>query len=742
MPFTHTLSKRLPWQTPSSLKRSAQLHAQMVVSGALLHPPSMTHLLKSIADSSEPGALSYALKLFDEMPSPSTFIWNTVIRVCYRVHAPEESIRLYHRMHRNSVGPDAYTFHFLFKSCSISLSKVEGLMVQGVFTKLFPESDGLIMNSLIHMYMEFGLVDDARRAFDQVKEKDVVSWTTIVSGLAKFGFLNEAKELFDRMPARNVVSWTSLIAGFCRAGQAAEAVNFFNKMLSDNVAPDVVTMVVVLSSCAELKDLELGRRIHGLVKDEMAISNNLVVALVDMYSKCGDIKAAHEVFLSMGAKIPQAWNAIIDGYCKIGDVDVARSLFDQMQVHDVISFNSMITGYIHCGKLKEALFLFAELRSSHMRPDNFTIVGLLTACASLGALAQGKALHACVEERLVEWDVYLGTSLLDMYMKCGKVDEAMLVFRRMDEKDVRTWTATIAGLALNGMGDLALEHFSLMKKDDIRPNAVAYLSVLTACSHAGRLEDSQMYFEEMRSLYKLQPEIEHYGCMIDLLGRTGRLKEAMELIHTMPMEPNAVIWGSILSACRMHKEISLAENAAEHLLRLEPHEDAVYVQLYNIYVDSRRWADASKIRGLMEQRGVRKTAGYSSIAVAGQIHKFIAGDQSHPRIMEIKAMMDEIAKRLKSAGYSPIVSQITVDVDEEEKEHALFAHSEKMAIAFGIMTMASNLPIHVLKNLRVCEDCHSAIKWISKIWNRDIVVRDRSRFHHFQDGRCSCNDFW
>jgi len=230
--------------------------------------------------------------------------------------------------------------------------------------------------------------------------------------------------------------------------------------------------------------------------------------------------------------------------------------------------------------------------------------------------------------------------------------------------------------------------------------------------------------------------------MIDLLARSGLLDEAMHLVQTMPMQPNAVIWGSILSACRVHKNIDLARHAAEHLLKLAPEEDAVYVQLYNIYIDSRQWVDAKRIRMLMEEQGVKKTAGYSSITVAGQVHKFVVNDQSHPRTLEIITMMEEIARRLKSVGYSPATSRIAVDVDEEEKEQALLAHSEKIAIAFGLISLPPNLPIHIMKNLRVCEDCHSAIKLISQLWNREIIVRDRSRFHHFRDRACSCNDFW
>ncbi|KAF7097392.1 hypothetical protein CFC21_099217 [Triticum aestivum] len=740
---------RAPWPTPRSVRQATELHALLTASGRLLHQPSAAHLLNSLASCISPGDplhLRYALSLFDRMPC-STFLFDTALRACFRASSgPEHPFLLYQRMRRGGVPPDAFTFHFLFKCCSRGRAQVLlcRMLHAACFRTMLPSAVPLIASPLIHMYAGLELPGDARRAFDEASVKDAVAWTTVISGLAKTGLLDDARRLLARAPTRNVVAWTGLISGYSRAGRAAEAVDCFNHMLSDGIAPDEVTVIGVLSACAQLKDLDFGRSLHMLVGDKrMLMSNKLVVALIDMYAKCGDIACAREVFDALGrGRGPQPWNAMIDGYCKVGHVDIARSLFDQMADHDIITFNSLITGYIHGGRLREALLLFTKMRRHGLRADNFTMVGLLTASASLGALPQGRALHACIEQRLVERDVYLGTALLDMYMKCGRVEEATVVFKQMSVRDVHTWSAMIGGLAFNGMGMAALEHFFWMKCDGFHANSVTYIAVLTACSHSCLLDEGRLYFDEMRLVHNVRPQIEHYGCMIDLLGRSGLLDEAMDLVRTMPMQPNAVIWGSILSACRVYKNVDLAQNAADHLLKLEPAEDAVYVQMYNIYIDSRQWEDASKIRRLMEERGVKKTAGYSSIAVAGEVHKFVVGDRSHPRRMEIIVMLEEIRRSLKSVGYSPITSQITVDVDEEEKEQALLAHSEKLAIAFGLISLAPNLPVHIIKNLRVCEDCHSAIKLISRLWNREIIVRDRSRFHHFRGGACSCNDFW
>jgi pentatricopeptide repeat protein len=386
------------------------------------------------------------------------------------------------------------------------------------------------------MYIRLGLAADARRAFDEIHVKDAVAWTMLISGLAKMGMLCDAQLLLSQAPVRDVISWTSLIAAYSRANRAREAVGCFKTMLSHGIAPDEVTVIAVLSACAKLKDLELGRSLHLLVEEKgMPTSENLVVALIDMYAKCGDFGHAQQFFDALGrGPRPQSWNAIIDGYCKHGHVDVARSLFDEMEVRDIITFNSMMTGYIHSGQLREALLLFMSMRRHDLRVDNFTVVNLLTACASLGALQQGRALHACIEQRLVEADIYLGTALLDMYMKCGRVDEATIVFQRMGKRDVHTWTAMIAGLAFNGMGKAALEHFYQMRCDGFQPNSVSYIAVLTACSHSCLLNEGRLYFDEMRILYNIHPQIEHYGCMIDLLGRSGLLDEAMILSRPCP----------------------------------------------------------------------------------------------------------------------------------------------------------------------------------------------------------------
>ncbi|XP_020586082.1 pentatricopeptide repeat-containing protein At5g66520-like [Phalaenopsis equestris] len=732
----------LPWPTPSSLKQSTQLQAQMVVSGSLRRPAAANLLLRSIVNC-ESSDLSSVLRLFYHLHNPSTFQCNTVMKACSLHQFPEHSVQIFMQMRRKGIQPDSYTFQFFFKSCSLSSLDKLGYAAHGQFIRLFSDSEHLASTSLIHMYLKFQHIDEAMKAFDEIVAKDVLLWTTMVSGLEKAGLLDDARKLFDDMPEKNVISWTVMIKGYSKAGRPAEAMEMFTKMLGEGILSDTVAFLSALSACSQSRDLEAGKWVHQLIQDSKIVLNeNLIVTLVDMYAKCGRIDLARFVFDLIGHDTLSAWNAIIDGYCKMGNVDEACSLFNQMESRNLITFNSMITGYIQCSRLKEALSLFADLLTSGLLPDRYTIVGLLSVCAGLGALNKGKILHAYIEVNLTESDIFIGTALLDMYAKCGKMDQSILVFDRMKTKDLMTWTAMISGLAMNGMGKPALEQFSLMKSEGINPNAVVYIGVLNACSHSGLVEEGRRHFKEMLVLYNLEPEIEHYGCMVDLLGRLGLLEEAEKLIRSMKMEPSDVIWASLLRSCRVYKNMDLAERSARELIALEPDKDVGYVQLYNIYIDVGRLNDAAKIRRLMEERGIKKIAAFSSITVNGEVHKFIAGDRSHPEVMEIQETMGEVMTRLKESGYSPVMSQVAVDVDQEEMEQALFGHSERIAIAFGIMRLGKGLPIHIIKNLRVCDDCHLVIKMIAKLWGREIVVRDRSRFHHFSDGRCSCNDFW
>ncbi|CAN6441178.1 unnamed protein product [Victoria cruziana] len=726
----------------SHLKQCTQFHAQMIVNGVLF-PSSLANLVAFLVDPDN-GDYSYGLLLFRQIQNTSnTYLWNTMIRGASKNERPTTSIDLYEELRVRGLHPDSHTFSFLFRACSLALDLQFGKMGHGEAIRFGFELDTFVGDSLIHMYSMFGRVDDAKRVFDWMGAKSVASWTSLVGGYARVGLVDNARRLFDEMPERNVVSWTTMIVGYSESNRETEAIFCFKEMMSMGAKPDSVALLSLLSICARLQNLDLGKWVHQFAyKEGIELNDRLAVSVIDMYSKCGDVDSARGVFDEMPRQNLVACNSLIDGYCKEGNMEAACLLFNQMPARDLISFNSMIAGHVQSGQHKEAWTLFRDLRATNLKPDSYTMVSLLSACANMGALDPGRVTHSFVIANFIETDVFLGTSLLDMYAKCGRIDEALLIFDSMRKKDVLAWTAIISGLAMHGKAKAALDHFAKMLEADIKPNDITLVGVLSACSHGGLVDEGHVHFKQMKETYLLTPKVEHYGCIVDLLGRAGRLEEAEELINIMPMQPDAIIWASLLAACRTYKNVSLAEVAAKKLLQLEPHKDAIYVTLYNIYASMGRWYDASEIRQRMDYAGIKKESGRSSIMVHGRVHEFIAGDKTHPRFEQIQAMINEISKQLTVAGYVPITSDVILDVDDEDKEHALFFHSEKMAVAFGLLILPANVPLHIMKNLRVCHDCHSAIKSIAKVYNREIIIRDRNRFHHFKGGLCSCNDYW
>ncbi|KAG0502718.1 hypothetical protein HPP92_002790 [Vanilla planifolia] len=343
----------------------------------------------------------------------------------------------------------------------------------------------------------------------------------------------------------------------------------------------------------------------------------------------------------------------------------------------------------------------------------------------------------------LEDNVYVGTAVVDMYGKCGKVDTARRAFDRLgDVRNIKSWSAMVAGYGMHGRGEEAVSLFHAMISSGIKPNPITLVSLLAACSHAGLVDEGRHWFRAMRTEYNIEPGVEHYGCMVDLLGRAGHLNEAYDLIKQMKPKPDFVVWGSLLSACKTYKNVDLGEISARKLFELDAKNCGYYVLLSNVYADAGRWGDVERMRVMMKTRGLAKPPGFSLLELRGRVHCFLVGDQRHPKHKEIYEYLEELTARMMEAGYIPDGGSVMHDVDLEEKEIALKVHSEKLAVAFAIMSTPPGTTIRVIKNLRVCGDCHAAIKLISKLVGREIVVRDSRRFHQFEGGLCSCGDYW
>lgn len=552
-----------------------------------------------------------------------------------------------------------------------------------------------------------------------------------------------AQQLIARSGKPEIVVWNICLKSFAESDTPNDTILLFYQLRKFSVLPDSFTCSFVLKACSQLLDLLHGRIVHGYI-EKLGFQSNLFLqnTIVHLYASCGAISDARLLFDKMSQRDVVTWNIMITQLVKRGDVDGAYELFVQMPERSVRSWTAMIAGFVQCGKPKEAIGTFTQMEEAGLMPNEVTVVAVLAACADLGALELGRRIHEYSNRSGFRRNVRICNTLIDMYIKCGCLEAARKVFEGMEERTIVSWSAMVQGLAILGQAEEALNFFSKMINDGIKPNGVTFIGLLHACSHMGLINEGRRFFASMTTDYGIIPRIEHYGCMVDLLSRAGLLQEAHEFIINMPIKPNGVVWGALLGGCRVHKNIELAEEAIKHLLELDPLNDGYYVVLSNVYAGAKRWEDTARVRKLMRDKGVKKKPGWSSITVDGKIHEFVAGDETHPQSEEINQRWDKLLEEMRVKGYVPDTSVILLDIEENEKEKFLYRHSEKLALVFGLMNTPAGTPIRIMKNLRVCEDCHAALKLISEIVNREIVVRDRNRFHCFRDGSCSCRDYW
>ncbi|KAL2479673.1 Pentatricopeptide repeat-containing protein [Abeliophyllum distichum] len=695
-----------------SIKNVKEIHSQFIKFGLHNTLFALSKLVEFCAISPS-GDLSYAVSIFNSIENPNHIIYNLMIRGYSLSSSPNLALIYYIKMLILGLQPNSYTFPFVFKSCVKLMALNMGKQVHAQILKLGLERDVFVHTSLINMYAQNGDLDGARMVFDKGEFRDAVSCTALITGYVAKGYMDMARELFDRIPIRDVVSWNAMISGYAQIGQFDEALSLFQEMRKAKATPDVSTLLSVLSVCAHVGTLEIGNLVSSWIENHGHDSNlRIVNALIDMYAKCGDLN--------------MAW-----------------TLFESLQEKDIVSWNVMIGGYTHMSSYKKALEVFRQMQLENVEPNDVTFLNVIPACAHLGALDLGKWIHTYIDKHYQDFtNVSLWTSLINMYAKCGSIEAAKQIFYGMETKSLASWNVMISGLAMHGDARKAIELFSEMSDEGFQPDEITFVSVLSACCHAGFVDLGRQYFNSMIQDYNFAPKLQHYGCMIDLLGRAKLFDEAMALIERMDIEPDGAIWGSLLGSCRIHNNLELGEYAAKNLFELEPNNPGAYVLLSNIYAGAGRWDDVARIRTFLNDKGMKKVPGCTSIEVDSVVHEFLVSDRSHPQCTEIYNMLDEVDRLLEMAGHVPDTSEVHYDVDEEWKEGVLCQHSEKLAIAFGLINTKPGTTLRIVKNLRVCGNCHSATKLISKIFNREIIARDRNRFHHFKDGNCSCMDYW
>ncbi|KAF6171008.1 hypothetical protein GIB67_028569 [Kingdonia uniflora] len=458
--------------------------------------------------------------------------------------------------------------------------------------------------------------------------------------LEQHGDLEYARLVFDHMEHPNCFSYNTIIRGLCESERDfLEALVVFVRMVNDEfVQPNRFTFPSVLKACARMGGLEEGKQLHcqivkcgsGLDSDHFVVSN-----LIRLYSICGVMSDAQRLFDTSVSKVKNdgnvvLWNVLVDGYLRIGDFDAARTLFDRMPHRSIVSWNGMIAGYARNGLFKEALGIFRDMQICNVCPNYVTLVSVLPAISRLGALELGKWVHVYAEKNEIEVDDVLGSAFVDMYSKCGSIDKALQVFESLPRRNPITWSAIIGGLAIHGRAKDAIDYFSKMKQARVIPTDVCYIGVLNACSHGGLVDEGRSYFDDMVRVVRLKPRIEHYGCMVDLLGRAGLVEEAKALILSMPFSPDDVILKALLGACKTHGNIEMGNCVAKGLMELAPRDSGSYVALSNIYASLGNWEAVSEVRLMMKEMDIRKNPGCSWIELDGTIHEFVVEDESHP----------------------------------------------------------------------------------------------------------------
>ncbi|CAK7346707.1 unnamed protein product [Dovyalis caffra] len=526
------------------------------------------------------------------------------------------------------------------------------------------------------------------------------------------GNLSLAIFTFSQVCTPSTNDWNAIIRGFIQSPNPVNSFAWYKTMISKTRRVDALTCSFVLKACARVLARLESIQIHTHIVRKGLLADALL------------------------------GTTLVDVYAKVGDIDSAEKVFDEMVKRDVASWNALIYGFAQGSKPTEALNLFKRMEIDGFKPNGVSVVGALSACAQLGALKEGEKIHGYIKDERLDMSAQVCNVVMDMYAKCGFVDKAFLVFERMScKKDIITWNTMIMAFAMHGDGHKAIELFEKMGQSGVRPDDVTYLAVLSACNHGGLVEEGFRLFNSMKRC-GVKPNVKHYGSVVDLLGRAGRLHEACDIVNSMPMAPDAVLWQTLLGASKTHRNVEIAETVSRKLVEMGSNHCGDFVLLSNVYAARERWADVGRVREAMKNRDVKKVPGISYIEGNGVIHKFYNADKSHESWREIYAKLDEIRFKIKEYGYVAETSFVLHDIVEEDKENVLCHHSEKLAVTFGLISTSEGTPIRVIKNLRICGDCHFVIKLISKIYDREIIVRDRVRFHRFKEGFCSCRDYW
>ncbi|XP_062202312.1 pentatricopeptide repeat-containing protein At4g13650 [Phragmites australis] len=660
------------------LQNGKQLHSYLLKAGM-----SSDYILEgSLLDLYvKCGDIETALEIFNLGDRKNVVLWNLMLVAYGQISDLAKSLDIFCQMQAAGIRPNQFTYPCILRTCTCIGAIELGEQIHSLSIKTGFESDMYVSGVLIDMYCKCGWLDKARRILEMLEEKDVVSWTSMIAGYVQHEFCKEALETFKEMQDCGI--W-----------------------------PDNIGLASAISACAGIKAMSQGSQIHARV-------------YVSGYS--ADISI---------------WNALVNLYARCGRSKEAFSLFKAVEHKDEITWNGLVSGFAQSGLYEEALKVFMQMGQAGGKYNVFTFVSSISASANLADIKQGTQIHGRVIKTGHASEIEVANALISLYGKCGSIEDANMEFSEMPERNEVSWNTIITSCSQHGRALEALDLFDQMKQEGLKPNDVTFIGVLAACSHVGLVEEGLSYFKSMSNEYGIHPRPDHYACVVDILGRSGQLDRALRFVEEMAISADAMVWRTLLSACKKHKNIEIGELAAKHLLELEPHDSASYVLLSNAYAVTGKWAGRDQVRKMMKDRGVRKEPGRSWIEVKNAVHAFFVGDRSHPLADQIYSFLVDLNDRIAKIGYMQENYHLFHEKEQERKDPTAFVHSEKLAVAFGLMSLPPCVPLRVIKNLRVCNDCHNWMKFTSQVMGREIVLRDVYRFHHFINGSCSCGDYW
>ncbi|PON32820.1 Tetratricopeptide-like helical domain containing protein [Parasponia andersonii] len=598
------------------------------------------------------GELQKARELFNLLPDKQDSVcWNAMIAGYAKKGLYEEAKKLFYEMPvKNLVS---------WNSMLAGYTKNGEMHIGLQFFEEMAERDVVSWNLIVDGFVEVGDLDSAWKFFKKIPEPNVVSWVTMLCGFARNGRIVEAQDLFEQMPIRNVVSWNAMLAAYVQDSQIDRAVRLFSEMPERDAVSwttmingyvcvgkldearqllhrmpykNIAAQTAMISGYVQSKRMDEASQIFNQIGTRDVVCWNTMIA---GYAQCGRMAEAQFLFNLMTNKDLVSWNTMITGYAQAGQMDKALEIFDVMGKRNIVSWNSMIAGFLQNGLYLDALKMFLMMRKEGRRPDQSTFSCGLSACANLAALQVGEQLHHLILKSGYVNDLFVSNALITMYAKSGRVFNAELVFRDIGNVDIVSWNSLIAGYALNGYGKEAVELLEEMLIEGVAPDQVTFVGVLSACSHTGLVAQGLKLFKNMTQIHKIEPLPEHYACLVDLLGRAGRLEEALKLVLEKKVKATAGLYGALLGASRIHRNLELGKYATEKLLELEPHKASNYVLLSNIHAEAGRWSEVERIRVLMSERIAAKQPGCSWIELGNQVHSFLSDDAAQPRIAEV-----------------------------------------------------------------------------------------------------------